>query len=103
MDTHTVTLLCHDCDGHNADDCNTCHGASAITRTVAALDIDGSPEDALPFDGDGDGDDTEELFAVGEYRPRDIDDEPADIDDDRFTNPYTGACEDDGYDTGSDW
>lgn len=52
---------------------------------------------------DLDADDTEELPLVGEYASRDIDDEPADIDDDRFTNPYTGATEDEGYDTGSDW
>ena len=45
----------------------------------------------------------EELDALEEGRAEDIDDEPADIDDDRFTNPYTGAAEDDGYDTGGDW
>ena len=99
MDTRTVTLLCPDCDGFNADACTTCNGSSAVTRTAPAIDLDGSPADALPFDAD----DTEELFTVGEYSPLDADDEPADIDDDRFTNPYTGATEDDGYDTGSDW
>lgn len=32
----------------------------------------------------------------------DYDEEPYDIDDDRGYNPYTGASEDDGYDTGYD-
>lgn len=31
-----------------------------------------------------------------------FDDEPADIDDDSCTNPYTGGHEDDGFDTGDD-
>jgi hypothetical protein len=31
-----------------------------------------------------------------------FDDEPGDIDDDRFTDPYTGGHEDMGYDDGRD-
>ncbi len=56
MDTRTVTLLCPDCDGFDADACTTCRGSAEVTRAVPAIDLDGSPEDAIPFDDDAERD-----------------------------------------------
>lgn len=64
-------------------ECSACHG-SGIGRS-------GDPDTSRCAECHGSG---EARTSEGE------DDEPYDIDDDRFTNPYTGGAEDDGYDTG---
>lgn len=68
-------VTCGECDGSGqieGDECWRCEGDGAVTLECA--------------------DDGRESF----------DEEPADIDDDRGFNPYTGAPDDDGYDTGYD-
>jgi DnaJ-class molecular chaperone len=77
-----------DGDGSEDEDdddreCRTCHG-SGIGRT-------GDPDTSRCSDCGG----------SGVHRPYE-DDEPADIDDDRFTDPYAGGPEDYGFDIGGD-
>lgn len=68
--------------------CRTCHG-SGIGRT-------GDPDTSSCRDCHGSGE------VEGEEDDDCDDGEPYDIDDDRFTDPYTGGAEDDGFDTGGD-
>lgn len=68
--------------------CETCDGSGCVRAYRSTPEPDCDIKECRACHGSGE-------------VPGDID-EPYDIDDDRDFNPYTGAREDDGYDTGSD-
>lgn len=92
MDTITINCICGTPHTFNADEyTGTCAGCGlGLVRGDAPIEaVRAEMEDR------DDRDDRDD-------RAEDFDDEPVDIDDDRDFDPYTGAREDDGYDTGYD-
>jgi len=74
----------------DCEECPECRGSGEVVGCVVC-------EDAEPVEGSD-----RCARCAGDRDDESVDDEPADIDDDRGFNPYTGASDDDGYDTGYD-